>query len=239
MIQIKNSTIIIVIAVALVLCFGGGYLLGRHDRSSTSTTIINGLNDIISTYSYQVNGLEKRVAEKETLIMSQRQALAEGLLVKEELRKLKIKHATDVVNFKSTIEILLDSIKHTGTVVISPCPPDEDHPVLYLPLVFGEQNDYLHLRGEFDEQGKLSMDIKIPLSVDVFTGYDKTIKKYKTTVGTDNPYVQFNDIRSVQLDLRKPRRFGVGVIGGYGLGLGTPKLTPIIGVGLSYSLIQF
>jgi hypothetical protein len=124
-------------------------------------------------------------------------------------------------------------------VVISPCPPDENHPVLYLPLVFGEQNDYLNLRGEFDVDGKLSMDIKIPLSVDVIVGYNKSIKRYVGTVGSDNPYIQFTDIRTIQLDLKKPRRFGLSAIGGYGFAWGDLRPKPIIGLAVTYDIFQF
>jgi hypothetical protein len=239
MIQIKTRTIVISVLIALAVCFIGGWLLGRFARNNVATQIINGQNDIIRTYSYEIGGLQKQAYEKDALIMSQKQAIQAGLILKEELRLLKITHATEVTHFESTINILLDSIKHNGSIVITPCPPDENHPVLYLPLIFREQNDYLNLKGEFDENGKLSMEIKIPLNVDVITGYDRKAKVYKTVVGSDNPYLGVIAIQSVKLDLRKPRRWGVGPFAGYGMGWGTTKLVPVFGVGLSYSIIQF
>ena len=238
-IEIKTRTIIIGLLIAFVATFAGGWLLGRYDKNNSSETIISGLNDIITTYAYQVYGLEKKAAERETLIMSQKQAIKAGLVSMEELRKLKIKYATDVTHFQSEIEILLDSIHHEGPVVISPCPPDENHPVLYLPMIFGEQNDFLDLKGEFDVDGKLSMKIKMPLSVDVYTGWDKSQKVYKTVVSTDNPYVTTMGIQSVQLDLQKPRRWGIGAVGGYGFAWGNSKLQPFIGLELSWNVIQF
>ena len=242
MIQIKNRTLIIGLLIAFGVTFLGGFILGRRDRNHTSDTIINGLNDVMRTYIYRIDGLQKEVAEKNSIIVTQKQALKEGLIIKEELRKLKIKHLNEVTHLDTEVRILLDSIAYiqSNPPTNNPCPPEEiDHPVLYLPLAFKEQNSYLDLKGEFNEDGKLSMDIKIPLSVDVWTGYDKKTKMYKAVLTYDNPYLKTIDINSVKMEWTKVSRFGVALIGGYGFGWGNKKPTPVLGVGIAYNLIRF
>ena len=240
MIQIKTKTVIIGVLIALLATFISGWLLGRRNANNVSNTIINDLNAVVETYSYQIGDLHKQAAEKDQLIMSQKQAIAEGLVVKEELRKLKIKHLSEVTHMQGTIKILLDSIQYISGNVPPTIPSviDDEHPVLYLPLVFREQNEYLNLRGEFAVDGNLSMDISLPLQMDIFTGWDKSTKQYKCVATHSNPYLQSVDIRSIKIGLQKPRRVGLGIIGGYGMAWGT-KFAPIIGIGVSYNLIQF
>ena len=240
MIEIKTKNIIIGIIVALVLCFLGGWALGRFQRDDASRSIIQGLNDVMRTYTYRIGDLRKEASEKDAIITTQRQAIREGLLVKEELRKLKVKYVTDVTHFESEVNVLLDSIAYfqANPPINTPCPPDENYPVLYLPLAFHETNKYLNLQGNFDEDGKLSMDISLPLVIDIFTGWDRTTKKYKTVITYDQPYLKIIDIKSVQLDLQKHRRWGIGIVGGYGVGKDF-KLTPYFGVGLTRLLVSF
>jgi len=241
MIEIKTRTIIIGVLIALFVAFGAGWLLGRLARNDTATSIINGQNDIIRTYSYEINGLQRQAHEKDALIMSLRSAFAEGLLLKEELRLLKIKKLNEVTHLETAVEILLDSIAYlqANPPVNPPCPPDENHPVLYLPLAFHETNEYLNLQGLFDENGKLSMDIKLPLAMDVWTGFDRKTKKYKAVLTYENPYVQTIDIRNVKMEWTKVSRFGLGIIGGYGVSWGNYKPLPIIGIGIAYNVIRF
>ena len=53
-----------------------------------------------------------------------------------------------------------------------------------------------------------------------------------------NPWSEVDELRTYQVSLPPPKRFGVGVIVGYGLG-NNGQLSPIIGVGMSYNLIRF
>jgi len=241
MIEIKTKNIIIGIVTALVLCFLGGWALGRFQRDDASRSIIQGLNDVMRTYTYTIGDLQKSAWEKDAIITTQKQAIREGLLIKEELRKLKIKYLSEVTHLQTTVEILLDSISHTGTIIISPCPPDEEHPVLYLPLTFQEKNKFLDLRGEFDEQAKLSIEIKLPVNVSMWVGWDKSTKRLKGIATIDNPYVHVQNITTIKTDLRKSTKWGIGIVGGYGLGYVNKefKITPFVGIGLSRSFVKF
>jgi hypothetical protein len=109
-----------------------------------------------------------------------------------------------------------------------------------LPFGFSERNKWYQFDGAFDNDGVLNFALTVPLAVDVVTGYDKTAKEYKAIVKTDNPYVQFNGVRSLKLDLQKPKKYGIGVQVGYGIPLNNPlELRPYIGLGIQYSIIRF
>lgn len=241
-IKIPTRTIVISILIAFLATFVGGWALGRFQRDNASRSIIQGLNDVMRTYVYTIGDLQKSAWEKDAIITTQRQAIREGLLIREELRKLKIKHLSEVTHLQTTVEILLDSISHTGTIIISPCPPEEDeHPVLYLPLTFQEKNKFLDLRGEFDENAKLSMEIKLPINIDMWVGWDKSTKRLKGIATIDNPYVHVQNITTIKTDLRRPSKWGVGIVIGYGVGYVNKelKVTPFVGGGLSRSFARF
>ena len=74
------------------------------------------------------------------------------------------------------------------------------------------------------------------VDVDVITGVSKT-KERTVNILTDNPYVGVINVRSYKTDVQKPKRYGIGAVVGYGICRN--GLSPIVGIGLSYSLIQF
>jgi hypothetical protein len=64
---------------------------------------------------------------------------------------------------------------------------------------------------------------------------------------TDNPYIVIDDVQGAFIDPTKsnviksyfkPKRWGIGLQGGIGV-CGDLKIRPYIGVGISWSLIQF
>lgn len=62
-------------------------------------------------------------------------------------------------------------------------------------------------------------------------------KEYKITMSTLNPYVNTTELKSLSI-VDKPPRFGIGFIGGVGVGPDL-KFRPFVGVGLSYNFISF
>lgn len=59
-------------------------------------------------------------------------------------------------------------------------------------------------------------------------------------VKNENPYSETQELKTYQVTAPKPKRWGVGPVGAYGLNLGpVPQLGGFVGVGVQYSLIQF
>lgn len=72
--------------------------------------------------------------------------------------------------------------------------------------------------------------------------FDYTVamdNKNRIKIMSDNPYVKYNEISGFTLTPPKKKRFGIGVQIGYGYNFNGKKLSPYIGLGLSYNLITF
>jgi len=191
MIQFRLSTVFIVVILGFLLCFGGGYYIGVTNEKVTSESIISNQNSIIDGYVYQIGDLEKKIRDRDDIIQSLQNTYAENELLKQEINELEDNHLSDVNALQADISMLQDSIDcmflNIEKPKPDPCPPVDDNPVLYLPFIFGEQNEFLDIKGEFDETGTLSMDIKIPLSLKILVTKHKG--EYKVEVAHDNPHV--------------------------------------------------
>ena len=89
------------------------------------------------------------------------------------------------------------------------------------------------------------IDIAIRASVDS-TSYKLSIRnKYSVVIGYEkgipfaqvknfNPYTETTDLRTYQVTVPKPKRIGIGIQGGYGIG--ASGVTPYIGIGVSYNV---
>ena len=141
---------------------------------------------------------------------------------------------------RGKVEILKDSIKHSGTVIINDCDSITD-PFVILPFEFRDSTQYYDLWGDMDTVGIMSFGLEVPVSLDIWSGKDKDIKgNYKVIVTSLNPYVKITDIKSYKFDLPRPKKWGLGITGGYGMNpqkIG--EFFPYIGLGLSYNFVRF
>ena len=236
---IKNRYLIIAILIALVGTLAIGWQIGKVRAERASQHNIDALNGLIKEYAIDINGLKKQVSERQQLILSQKQAIDIHLIEKSELKKLYFKSVNEVTSLKAQIAILKDSISHTGVItIVEPCDSvGYSFPVIKLPFTFKEKNDDYTLSGGFSETGIMNIDLNVPLVLDIWTGIQKGSKDYKVVVTTPNKVVKITELRSVKLYLPKPKKIGIGIQTGYGIGKN--GLSPYIGLGLSYNIIQF
>lgn len=237
--QVKTKYVII----ALVIALAGVYLLGRyagHRRTETTlSSVIQGLQDEIVSYKYQLGALIKTATEKDQMILSQKQAIETALIEKEELKKLNLKRANEVTYLKVMLNILEDSLSHSGTVVIvEDCDSaDYSYPAIRLPFHFWENDSNYNLYGGITTDGVMDVNLNVPVEIDLWTGIDKDTKEYKAVVTSNNPVVQITGIRSAKFDIPTRKKFGIGLSAGYGIG--NNGLTPFIGVSANFNLIEF
>jgi len=240
--QIKNRTLVIIIGVILLATFALGGYLGYKKADNASNAFIIALNDTIKHYKVTVNNLTLYVAEKNQLVTTQREALQRGEIERAELKALNLKKVSEITALNLKIEALMQNIPNTGTIVYLDTCMGYDIPqaAMLLPFSFIEENKWMNLRGDFDEWGRLDVSLKIPAKLDVWTGLDKNTKQYKAVVTADNPYISITGISSFKFNAPKPKRWGLGIICGYGVNVvGQVKAMPFVGVGASYSLIRF
>ena len=99
-------------------------------------------------------------------------------------------------------------------------------------------NDWVNLKGKVNFQ---SSDISIEINNKYSVAFmrNKKTKKIEVLVTNDNPYSKVTDMLAYKVTLPKPKYFGIGITGGYGLDLMSFKPVPFIGVGVTYNVIKF
>jgi hypothetical protein len=240
--SVKTKYLLLALILVLGALYIVGYVSGRKVRDRASQTQIDALNARISVYSTVLNKTKVTVAQKEQLILTQRDALKKDSLTREELRKLNIKQASEITKLKLRIDTLLADVSHNGQIIqLDTVFLDKrSGNAILLPFSFEKKDKWLNLQGSFDGQGKLNVSLKMDAKVDIYLGVDKTTKKYTASVLTDNTYLNTISVNSIKMDVPTVKRYGIGVIGGYGIGLGNPlRAMPFIGFGISYNLIKF
>jgi hypothetical protein len=228
----------IIIAVALIFFYG--WHLGRKKGDSATEALKNTLNKEIARLTISLDDKTTYVAKVEQELKTEKQARKDGDISRKELRALNLKQTDEISRLKLRIDTLLEDVAHNGqivhvdTVLINGKPSN----AILLPFEFNKTDQWLTLNGKFNSQGKLDMSLKMNLSLDVYTGIDKTTKKYTTLITTDTPYIGVIGIKSQKYDLPKDKKYNVSLFVGYGL---TKKLegSPVIAVGVGKTLFKF
>ena len=241
MIKIANKYLFLALFTALAGLFILGWCLGSFKKKDALNRLETAQNEI-SFYKAKVGRDSVFLAQTEQRLVSEREAKKELEITNRDLRAMNIKQANEIDRLKFRIDTLLEDVNHGGTIVvihdtITQAPTN----AILLPFSFEKKDKWLELKGRFDPQGKLDVSLEMDLSVDVITGIDKE-KKPTCVLKTDNPYLQTINIASYKTDFQKPKRYGIGLQIGYGLGITEDKsvvATPYVGFGLSYNLIRF
>lgn len=80
------------------------------------------------------------------------------------------------------------------------------------------------------------------LSIKIRNEYDVSVelgaRGYVAVVTSHNPYTQTKEVRSVIIPKDSPKKFGIGIQGGYGFSTDF-KPKPYVGVGISYSILRW
>lgn len=249
-ITIKTRTWVIALLIAIAGIFFLGWCLGHKKADRALNALISSQNTTINRYVVKIGGDSVYIAEKEQEILTKKQAIKNGELEREELRKLNLKQANELTRLKLRIDTLLDNVTHNGQIIeifdsqIANYKPANDtitkQKAILLPFSFEKKDEWLNLLGNFDSQGKLGINLKLDIPLDIWTGIDKSTKLPIAKVSTKCPYLGILSINSIKMDTKKPTHYGIGVQIGYGVILGNPvKTAPYIGCGISYNFIRF
>lgn len=239
--SVKTRNIIIAVAMALTAIFVFGYISGKKRGDRASQAVISSLNNTLSTYSTTLNKTKVTVAQKEQVILTQREALKQDSLTREELRKLNIKQATEITRLKFRVDTLLEDVNNSGGVItIHDTITLKPTNYIKLPFVVTKNDKWLSLKDSTDTKGKTFISLGFQTSADLYVGIDKTTNKYTATVVTDDPYFSVVSINSVKMDTPKDKRYGIGLQGGYGVMFGSPLRSGFyLGAGFSYAIIRW
>jgi len=247
-IKVKTSYLTGIVLILFISTFFIGKYFGRQKTENVLNSVISSQEGKINSYIIMLGDAKKYVKEKEQEIITLKEAKKQGDITNAELRKLHIKDLQEINRLNLQIDTLLDNVIHNGDIVIiqqkqidSLSKETKKAPqyAIKLPFSFEKKDQWLDLKGDFDSGGKLAIGIKIDVPIDIYTGWDKTLKTYKAVVVTTNPYIRVLDIKSQKFDLKKPKKIGIGLFVGYGINLSTIKASPVLGAGLSYNPIRF
>ena len=238
-ITLKNKYLFLGIIVAILALFFVGMGIGiKKGKDALKPTVIAQEKELVK-YTTKIKGLEVYVSKKEQEVMTLQEALKKTELSREEIRKLHLKSLQEIVRLKLVIDTLV-AIPTDHQVIIKDTCISGDQSAVLLPYSFKKADKWLTLNGTIHKSGVVDVVFKMPLAVDVFTDYDRKLNKYTVTVTTSNPYLGTEDIKSQQFDALKEKKWGIGLLAGYGLTLnGKPQFTPWLGVGVSRNIIRF
>lgn len=236
---IPNKYLFLGSLVVIILIFFGGWYIGvSKDKKALNTTIEAQKQEILRL-TVQINDTEYQVTKAEQELATEKELRKKDIFEKKELKALNLKQANEITRMKFRIDTLLEDVSHTGhiiptdTVFVDNIP----HNAILLPFTFEKRDRWFDLKGRFDDNGKLGIDVSMSLDVNAVSGIDKTTKRPVLNLYTDNPYLKTIGIASYKTDTPKPKKYGIGISVGYAIcGSG---LSPFAGVGLNYNLIRF
>ena len=220
------------------------FFAGRRSASDRIETLESNnttLRKSMVTYKIKVDGLERTVSERNSLILTQKEALKQEQIKKEYLRKTNMEQLSEIISLKANFSLFKDSVGHNGTITQIPQnnPNTALKPAILLPFQFSDTTKYYSFKGGFDIKGKMNFELSSKIDLDITVGKDKKSGEYKAVVSTPNPFVTIGNINSTHIS-EKDKRFCIAVFGGYGIGISnTIKLQPMIGIGIGYTLIKF
>lgn len=234
---IKNKYLLVGLIIALLGVFLFGQWSGRKKGDRASTALIRALRDTIRTERINIAGVEQTAYNMSQIVVTQKQAIQSGLLEREAMRKLHLKAVNELTKAQLTINILRDSVKHNGQIITIRDTVFKERNAILLPFNFGDTTKYVTFGGKFNEKGVMSYGLSVPVELKVYSGIEKRTYKPIVTITSSNPLVQITDIESIKMDSFKPKKWSVGIQGGYGVT--KDGLSPYVGIGISRSILRF
>ena len=244
--KISIKYIVLAILILFIAAFVGGGLVGLKKGKNSLNATIDSLNAKISHYTVELNNKTIYVTEVEQEMETLKQAIRDGDVEKEELRKLNIKQINELTRLRLRIDTLLADIEHSGEIVFdlsdliieSVIDSTDKYNSIKLPFHFNKKDKWLELYGAFSSEGKLDISLEMDAPIDVWGVLKKKEKTPSVMVTSENPYIKTLTLSSIKFDMPKTRRYGIGINVGYGI-TKEATLSPYIGVGLSYNIIRF
>lgn len=231
----KDWILIIVTIVAIVTAISARYY---YNKSLYPTVIYN--TDSLEVYK---NKLEEEYRAKNIYVQSIDQLKQNNSELYDEIKNLK---DNPIVVTKTNIVVKTDTVYMTSDSIIA---PNDTLRELYWSV--NEQNGYYAIKGQtnvrtdfssFDTQINL-FNIPITMTMDII----EKDKQLQFIGRSDNPYVTITNVNGVIVDPTKsdviksyfkPKRWSVGPQVGVGVSSDL-KITPYIGVGITYGILQW
>ena len=234
-VQIKNKYLLLSLCGAFLAIFLlGGYIGLRRGHRATNA-LQSAFNEQITQYKYQLDSVAKVAYEKEQAIATLREAIKRGDIERAELKELAYDKVKEVTKLTLVIDSLIHVEPNDSIIIDTVYIDNKPTPAIALPYKWQENNKFFTLKGSFDKKGTLDLSLRMEAKLDVWTGIKD--KKYVTIVTSNNPFLNVSELNSLKFDLPKPKKWAIGVVGGYGIT--KESLSPFVGIGLMRTMIRF
>ena len=236
---VKSKYIILVILLVLFGAITLGWYIGSKRSDLANANEINRLSTEIHTYQVMIGDQKTFIAQKEQEIKSQREAIKDGDIKREELRKLNLKQVNEITRLKLRVDTLLQDVHNSGGVItIHDTVYNTNQNAVLLPFVVTKYDEWLSLKDSTDIKGVTTVSLKMDVPIDLWAGIEKKTKNPIAILTSKNRYINVLSISSIKLDTPKDKHYGIGVQVSYGLTTQL-KATPYVGIGLNYNVIRF
>lgn len=244
----KNFKFKLALGIVLVLLLGALIIFVQDTRKENKelTNNMEALSDTLkvvrnkdSSQTATITAFETKSKEDFLKIKSKDEDIVKlQELVKDY--KSKLKAGSSATRF--TTETNIDEKFPTVIVRIDTVFNDTDY------LTYPEYKSYINLGGwitgsSLANQDSTYLSLLIKNDYSLVVGEEGGLfKKRKpfAEVTSLNPYSEIKTLRTYKVSVPKPKRIGIGLHVGYGLTLNqNPTLSPLIGVGINYNLIEF
>ena len=222
--KIKINTLIAVVIVVLIAVYFAGRI-SVHPTVDRLSTALKSMQDTLSYKDIVVDGLRQKVAQKDALVLTYKEALHAEIISKEEMRRMHIKELNSKTSLIAELYGKLDSISHTGVIVYDTLYIKDTLtlvPSIRLPFTFSKVTPYTSLKGSFNREGILSAEIGMKAPLDIYVGLDKKSKVIEAKVTSINPdlnVVYINSLKVVKPDKKWYERTVLGDAAKVGLGI--------------------
>lgn len=232
----KNITLGILVVVIIILlmidCSHRGTLQQYKNKYDSQLLLLDTVKYYKDKYGATVSSigvLEVQNAKQVLELKSDREIVK---YLQSEIQKYKNKKPEVITVIQEKIKF--DTIFETDSTIIYIDSTGKEREEFLVKF----NNDWVKLKGKVNFQ---SSDISIEINNKYSVAFmrNKKTKKMEVLVTNDNPYSKVTDMLAYKVTLPKPKHFGIGITGGYGLDLMNFRPVPYIGVGVTYNVIKF
>jgi hypothetical protein len=222
--KIRISTLVLLCAVILSAVYFVG-VVSVHPKVKRLSTAIKALNDTLSYKDIIIDGVTQKLAQKDALVLTYKEALHAEIIGRDEMRRMHIKELNSKTSLIAELYGKLDSISHTGVIVYDTLYIKDTLtlvPSIRLPFTFSKTTPYTSLKGSFNREGILSAEIGMKAPLDIYVGLAKKTKDTKVSVTSPNPdlnVVYINSLKVVEPDKKWYQREILGDAAKVGLGI--------------------
>ena len=200
------------IVILLIFC---GVIYGKQQSVNHFKSQINKFTLENLAFEEEVNKKGERIISQEQIILSQKDAIEQGLLKIDRLKKVKSQ-----VNIVTETKIDTFIVSHTDTIVEY----IDGGAFLKLPQTYNYNTEHLNFGAEVSKYGLKVNNISILNTSTITIGYKGNGLFKKSTpiveLTNSNPYVQTNSVGNVVIEEKKNLITNPKVWGGVGLLLG-------------------